>query len=145
MRKAGGVFTRKGKILLLKNRDYGKIALAGKMCARAPNIIIRSDNLQHPKCIDFTLSDNRSFYACDFDPNIYSACYRADESPGDFTLKLRWKAGHTPYPEIKDMDVWVFGLYLGKISCPRAPDDYLSIAYIVIDSDRKIYVNGYLC
>lgn len=133
--------SKNGKMLLT---NMGKIALAGAWCL-VPDILIRTDALQHPHCIDFTLSDNRSFYPCDVDSSLYSAGYKVDRAPGNFILKLRWKAGHTPYPEIKNMEVWAFGVYLGNLSFPLAPNDYSSIAHIVIDSDRKIYVNGYLC
>ena len=40
------------------------------------------------------------------------------------------------------MEVWCFGVYLGKRSYPKANDDYLDIAAVEINGKGAVTVNG---
>ena len=61
---------------------------------------------------------------------------------GEFDVLLRWVSGHSPYPGIKDMEVWCFGVYLGNMEFPKAGDDYRKVAHVAIAEDGKVTVNG---
>ena len=134
-----------GNILLLKcecTQMKGAIAL-GK-CPCDPDlwhIAIKTDNFQHPGCIDFRLSE-RDFERGNADPAKYSATYSVSRGAGTFHAYLRWQSGHSPYPEIRSMEVWCYGVYLGERDYPKANDDYIDIATVTVDEKGYVTVNG---
>ena len=99
----------------------GRIALGRHTCAKW-HIAIKTDGFQHPSCIDFRLTDGGG--------------------PGEFDVLLRWVRNHSPYPKIKDMEVWCFGLYLGSDEYPKASSDYKTVAHVAIAEDGAVTVNG---
>lgn len=135
-----------GKLLLLKCSCTGmKGALAlGRMTCSTDiwHIAIKTDNFQHPGCIDFRLSEGHTFERGNADPKKYSATYTVRGGPGTFHLYLRWLSGHSPYPEIRMMEAWAFGVYLGEKDYPKAGDDYLDIAEVNVDRNGFVTVNG---
>ena len=133
-----------GKMLLLGcpvTGLLGKIALGRYSCSQW-HIAIKTDNFQHPSCIDFKLVDRSYTNYRKTDTSKYSKCYVVSGGPGEFDVLLRWQSGHSPYPKIKDMEVWCFGIYLGNDEYPKARDDYKTIAHVVIENDGHVTVNG---
>jgi len=120
----------------------GKIALGWVRCEDPWHIAIKTDNFQHPGCIDFTLTEGREFERGNADPTKYSATYTVKGSSGTFHVLLRWASGHSPYPEIETMEAWVFGVYLGSQAYPKALDGYRDIATVVVDAEGRVTVNG---
>ena len=135
-----------GKLLLLNcecTRMKGAIALGSEPCDIPRwHIAVRTDNFQHPHCIDLTLTNGRLFSEGQCDTAKSSKCFEVTGKSGSFHLKLRWWALHSPYPEIQNMEVWCFGVYLGKRSYPKANDDYLDIAAVEINGKGAVTVNG---
>lgn len=120
----------------------GKIALGRYACVKW-HIAIKTDNFQHPSCIDFTLTNGRGFSQYKkTDTKKYSRCYVVTGGPGEFDVLLRWQSGHSPYPKIKDMEVWCFGVYMGNLEFPKARDDYRKVAHVVINDDGRVTVDG---
>ena len=133
-----------GKMLLLGcpvSGLLGKIALGRYSCSKW-HIAIKTDNFQHPGCIDFKLVTRNYTQYKKTDTSKYSKCYVVSGGPGEFDVLLRWESGHSPYPKIQNMEVWCFGIYLGNNSYPKARDDYKNIAHVVIDDKGKVTVNG---
>ena len=134
-----------GRLLLLAcAAGKGKLALGKTPCAFDNwHIAIKTDDFQHPSCIDFTLSQNRqhSLYS-NTDTSKYSQCYVVGPGTGKFVVQLRWESGHSPYPEIENMEVWVFGVYLGNKSYPKAYDDYTNVATVEVRDTGQVLVNG---
>lgn len=132
------------KILLLGCSDLevkGKIALGRYPCHRW-HIAITTQGFQHPGCIEIKLSNDRRWQETrNPDSKMFSKVYKVLGGPGEFDLLVRWVRGHSPYPEIKDMEVWAFNIYLGEMDFPKAPDDFKSIAHIVIADDGRVTVN----
>lgn len=137
---------RVGKILLLKCERTGMkgaIALGRQECDfERWHIAIKTDNFQHPSCIDFTLTNGRSYERGNADSNKYSVTYTVGGKDGTFHVYLRWTDGHSPYPQIKNMEVWCFGVYLGNRSYPKANDAYADIATVVISKNGAVTVNS---
>ncbi len=132
------------KILLLKCECSGMkcaIALGKVECERPWHIAIKTDNFQHPGCIDFKLSD-RGCERGNADPEKYSATYTVERGAGTFHAYLRWQSGHSPYPEIRSMEVWCYGVYLGERDYPKANDDYIDVAAVTVDEKGYVTVNG---
>ena len=120
----------------------GRIALGPRACTNW-HIAVKTDNFQHPHCIDFRLSAGRS--ASEYgktDTSKYSKCYVVHGGPGDFDVLLRWQSSHSPYPQIKDMEVWCFGVYKGNMEFPKAGDDYRMVAHVEIADDGHVSVDG---
>lgn len=135
---------RVGRILLLKCALSGKkgaVALGRIPCELPWHIAIKTDNFQHPGCIDFKLSE-RTFERGNADPAKYSATYTVSPGIGTFHAYLRWDSGHSPYPEIRSMEVWCYGVYLGARDYPKAGVDYIDVAEITVDMNGFVTVNG---
>lgn len=134
-----------GKLLLLGCPVpglRGKIALGRSSCTDW-HIAVRTDNFQHPGCIDFRLSGSREFNEYPkTDTKKYSKCYVVGGGPGEFDVLLRWDSGHSPYPEIRSMETWCFGVYMGEADYPKASDDYTTVAHVAIAADGFVTVNG---
>ena len=134
-----------GKLLLLGCPVpglAGKVALGRHTCTHW-HIAVKTDNFQHPHCIDFTLTEGRGFTEYGkTDTSKYSKCYVVRGMSGEFDVLLRWVSRHSPYPGIKDMEVWCFGVYLGNMELPKAGDDYRKVAHVAIAEDGKVTVNG---
>ena len=136
---------RVGRILLLKcalSGMKGAVALGRIPCELPWHIAIRTDNFQHPGCIDFKLSEDRTFERGNADPKKYSATYTVSRGAGTFHAYLRWQSGHSPYPEIRSMEVWCYGVYLGARDYPKANDGYIDVAEITVDENGYVTVNG---
>lgn len=138
--------SKKNKLLLLGcplPGLKGKIALGRYSCIRW-HIAIRTDHFQHPGCVEFQLTGGRGFenYA-KTDTSKYSKCYIVKGGSGSFDVRIRWHIDHSPYPEIKDMAVWVFGIFLGNLEFPKAPDDWKTVAHVEISADGRVTVNGH--
>jgi len=133
-----------GKLLILGcQAGKGKLALGRKTCFKRWHVAILTDNFQHPGCIDFT--SDRGYETTEFDPSVYSQCYCMNPGVGTFHLRLRWQSGHSPYPEIENMEAWAFGKYLGNRSYPKSPDDYITIATVQVKETGQVLVNGSNC
>ena len=134
-----------GRMLLLgcpATGLLGRIALGRHTCAKW-HVAVKTDGFQHPSCIDFRLTDGRAFTQfARTDTTRYSRCYVVGGAPGEFDVLLRWVRNHSPYPKIKDMEVWCFGLYLGSDEYPKASSDYKTVAHVAIAEDGAVTVNG---
>ncbi len=120
----------------------GAIALITPWYWYRMHVAVKTDGLQHPGCIDFRLTNNRSYSAADFDDSKLSRAYHIMGGAGIFQVQLRWATGHSPYPEIQNMEVWCFGVYLGNRSYPKAPGQYINVANVFITYDGVVMVNG---
>jgi len=133
-----------GRMLLLGcpvTHLTGRIALGRFSCTKW-HIAVKTDNFQHPGCIDFKLADRSCSNYRRTDTSKYSRCYIVSGGPGEFDVLLRWQSGHSPYPKIKDMEVWCFGIYLGSGEYPKARDDYRTVAHVAIADNGLVTVNG---
>ena len=134
-----------GKLLLLGcpvSGLLGKLALGRFSCSKW-HIAIKTDRFQHPKCIEFKLTNGRDYSEYSkTDTSKYSKCYVVSGGAGEFDVQVRWRSAHSPYPKIKDMEVWCFGIYMGNESFPKANHDYKTVAHVIIDKDGKVTVNG---
>lgn len=136
---------RDGKLLLLKClAGKGKIAL-GKAPCEFDNwhIAIKTQDFQHPGCIDFTLTNSRGYASYgQTDTGKYSKCYVVKPGIGSFDVMLRWADGHFPYPDIELMTVWVFGVFMGTQSYPKADNGYTKVAEVEVKNTGQVLVNG---
>lgn len=122
----------------------GEIALAKKFCydPSAWHVAILTQEGLHPGCVEVAPTRDYSYTSA----GDFSVCLRFEPGEGKFVLKIRWDAGHSPYPEIKMMHVWAFGIDLGSASYPKAKDweskHYKKVANIEVDKDGYVTVNG---
>ena len=137
--------SKDGRLLLLAcSAGKGKIALGRRPCEFDNwHIAIKTQNFQHPSCIDFALTNGRNFSRySNTDTGKYSCCYVVGGGPGKFDIKLRWVSGHSPYPEIKDMQVWAFGISFGNRGYSKANSDYTRVASVEVRKTGQVLVNG---
>lgn len=136
-----------GRLLLLICRsEKGKFALGNGPCEMPDaHILIRTDNFQHPSCIEFKI-EGRGYSSASFDSNSYSAAYKVDPGAGKFIVKIRWQSGHSPYPEISDMKVWCFGVFFDSRKYPKADSysdkNYATVAIVEVSEIGEVKVNG---
>ena len=122
----------------------GEIALAKDFCydPSAWHVAILTQEGLHPGCVQIAATRSYSHTSA----GEYSMCLRFQPGEGSFTLKLRWSSGHSPYPEIKMMHVWAFGIDLGNSSYPKAKNweskHYKKVATIKVDKEGYVTVNG---
>ena len=120
----------------------GKIVLGRYACVKW-HIAIKADKFLHPSCIDFTLTNGRGFKKYKkTDTSEFSQCYVVTGGLGEFDVLLRWQSGHSPYPKIKDMEVWCFGVHMGNLKFPQARDDCRKVVLVVIHDDGQVTVDG---
>ena len=137
--------SRDGRLLLLDcMAGKGKIAMGKQPCEFDNwHIAIKTQDFQHPYCIDFQLTNGRSYSEYgQTDTSKYSKCYVVGGGVGTFNVNLRWVSGHSPYPEIKLMTVWVFGISMGTKSYPKASDPYTRVATVEVKGTGQVLVNG---
>lgn len=137
--------SRDGKLLLLACiAGKGKIAMGKQPCEFGNwHIAIKTQNFQHPWCIDFQLTNGRSCSEYSkTDTSKYSKCYVVGAGVGKFDVNLRWHRDHNPYPEIELMTVWVFGVSMGTRSYPKANDAYTKVAEVEVKQTGQVLVNG---
>ena len=123
----GRILTRKGKLLTAQNTCF--------------HIAVKTDSFQHPGCIDLN-PGTRRFISRNDPAGRFSKLYFVDMSPGGFDVKLRWDEDHSPYPEIENMEIWVFGKYFPSRSYPRADDDYTTVCNVKIEKNGEIKIDG---
>ncbi len=137
--------SRNGKILLLgcpATGLRGRIALGRTNCFFW-HIAVRTQDFQHPGCIELMLDGRTYTEDTRIDTTKYSKCYIIKPGmPGTFTINLRWTSGHSPYPEIITMETWILGEYYQARDYPKAPDDYIQLAQVEVKANGLVLVNG---
>ena len=122
----------------------GRVALGRMSCLG--HIAIATDGYQHPNCIEINIIGNVAALAEVSNPLVvgrYSKVYEVSAAtPTTFSLGVRWRRNHSPYPTIRDMRVWAFGAYLGNFAMPKAPASHAIVADVRIEADGTVYVNG---
>ncbi len=133
-----------GILMLLACRSgKGKLALGKQKCDfERFHIAIKTDNFQHPDCIDLLLQTRYFVNYTNTDTSKYSRCYKVSRGVGSFDVLLRWQSGHDPYPQIKNLEVWCFGIYMGNRAYPKANDSYVKVASVTVKSTGQVVVNG---
>lgn len=134
-----------GRILLLGCSDpalRGRIAIAAQ-CCRPWHIAVRTQGFQHPGCIELDLGGRSYTVYPRTDTSVYSKCYIvAPAPPGTFPVRLRWQSGHSPYPEIIQMEAWVLGIHFPMRDFPKAPDEYVTLAKVTVVADGRAVVGN---
>lgn len=107
-----------------------------------------TQNHTHAACVAIRLTDGRSVCRTKTGGSGYSRCYVFCLHEGTFDVQLRWRSGHSPYPEVQYMKVYVFGQDFGYTIYPKAPDDYKTVCTVRIvkntaagEMARDIYIN----
>lgn len=107
-----------------------------------------TQNNTHGSCVEIRLTDGRSVCRTQTGGSGYSRCYVFCLYEGTFDVQLRWRSGHSPYPEVQYMKVYVFGQDFGYTIYPKAPDDYKTVCTVRIvkntaagEMARDIYIN----
>ena len=107
-----------------------------------------TQNHTHGSCVEIRLTDGRSVCRTQTGGSGYSRCYVFCLQEGTFDVQLRWRSGHSPYPEVQYMKVYVFGQDFGYTIYPKAPDDYKTVCTVRIvkntaagEMARDIYIN----
>lgn len=107
-----------------------------------------TQNHTHGSCVEIRLTDGRSVCRTQTGGSGYSRCYVFCLHEGTFDVQLRWRSGHSPYPAIQYMKVYVFGQDFGYTIYPKAPDDYKTVCTVRIvkntaagEMARDIYIN----
>lgn len=116
----GRILTRNGRIL------------TGKLCCFQVYIYAG-----HPGCVDMVASDGRTI------ENLGENRYRFPLDWGIFELLVRWTEGHSPYPEIEDMEILVLGQNMGIAAYPKEPASYKKVCTVKIRHDG-IFLNDKL-
>lgn len=127
--------------LLAADGVRGRLALVTGRCLRI-HIAIRTDGFQHPSCIESKLTGGRQMVDNNVSTRLYSKTYTVPGGPGEFDILVRWVRGHSPYPQISDMDVWAYNVHLGRHFFPKAPDDFLAVGHVTITQEARVFVNG---
>ena len=134
-----------GRILLLgcpAAGCKGRIALVKVPCVRW-HIAIKTQDFQHPGCIDFRLVTRQYTNYPRTNTRKYSKCYIVSPGPsGKFYVDVRWTSGHSPYPEIIKMELWIFGIHFGPMDFPKAPDEYRRVAPVIVLNTGQVLVDG---
>ncbi len=139
--------SKDGRLLLLACPSptlKGRLALGRVPCDfKNWHIAVRTQNFQHPSCIDLHLEGRTYREYTATDTTRFSKCYIIfPDGPGTFTVGLRWTRGHSPYPRIITMEAWILGCYFGTRDYPKAPSDYLQLATVEVQSTGQCFVNG---
>ena len=107
-----------------------------------------TQNHTHAACVEIRLTDGRSVCRTKTGESGYSRCYVFCLYEGTFDVQLRWRSGHSPYPEVQYMQVYVFGQNFGYTIYPKAHDDYKTVCTVRIvkkpaagEMARDIYIN----
>lgn len=126
-----------GHILLLNS---GRIATTTAYCMG--HISCYTDQNQHPSCVDFSLTGGREFQAASVVGNKISCSWTVGGYAGSFWVLCRWVNGHSPYPEIQNMEFIIFGYKVAMSSYPMYPSAFRRVAFVEIFTDGMIMVNG---
>ena len=134
-----------GEIVRCKNGML--VRSASDPCACGYVGVITQNNT-HGSCVEIRLTDGRSVCRTQTGGSGYSRCYVFCLQEGTFDVQLRWRSGHSPYPEVQYMKVYVFGQDFGYTIYPKAPDDYKTVCTVRIvkntaagEMARDIYIN----
>lgn len=141
-----------GRLLLLAcKKDRGKLALGNNECIRSfAHILIKTEGFQHPDCIDIRVYNPDSHRSAPLQPiqcdkTKYSAAYLMPTlRPDTEVIEIGWQDDHYPYPEIQNMEVWCFGIYMGNHSYPKIDSEeaYRQVAVVKISEIGLVTVNG---
>ena len=134
-----------GEIVRCKNGML--VRSASDPCACGYVGVITQNNT-HGSCVEIRLTDGRSVCRTQTGGSVYSRCYVFCLHEGTFDVQLRWRSGHSPYPAIQYMKVYVFGQDFGYTIYPKATDDYKTVCTVRIvkntaagEMARDIYIN----
>ena len=134
-----------GEIVRCKNGML--VRSASDPCACGYVGVITQNNT-HGSCVEIRLTDGRSVCRTQTGESGYSRCYVFCLHEGTFDVQLRWRSGHSPYPAIQYMKVYVFGQDFGYTIYPKATDDYKTVCTVRIvkntaagEMARDIYIN----
>ena len=133
-----------GQVLLLPS---GAIATGAAHCIFY-HIAVQTETRTHSGCVELKLSDGRKFSKRTTGRGRqanrqYDVGWNLDSlDAGVFDVLIRWDDGHSPYPEIDKMNVWVFGIDTGTKSYPKAPNNYKKVAHVEIKDDGQVLVDG---
>lgn len=99
---------------------------------------------QHPWCVEYKLEPNIGHNSTDnmYEPGVSGFAHITQKAPWETTLSLRWRSGHSPYPEIEHISVYAFNRTVASRAFPMYPDDFVKVAKIKCDIHGNVYVNG---
>lgn len=140
--------------LLFHPEMLAALAEAPAQCAAAFDIALIGED--HPGCVLIDITAGRTRLKTTPTPEQLppeaengarpGQYYLIAGGPGKFSIGAAWDSGHSPYPSIRDMTAYIFGVRIQsdfpKQGVDIAPGQYRHIASVRINIRGDVYVNG---